>query len=309
MSNSNDIDWNEAIWKEINDAVVVEMGKVRTAQKVFPTTLFDTAPETIPNEVINFSDLSIKEGQTKQFVEIYHEFSLTATQVSKEATNKTCKTLARMAAKAIALAEDAIIFQGQLAKLPANVKADAIDSAGNGLLGEANPKDADNDNPNKVSTPIEVKFQTNPKPGVLYGENTFVAVAEGIARLTAKAQAPKFALFLPVKAYADTFVPPHDASLVTTAERIKPLVEGGFMETVTLPQDSGLLVALAGDPTNLYVGQEASTEFVRQEGSKYFFRVMLRMQWVARDARAFVLLKFEQSSANRASTGGRTITA
>jgi uncharacterized linocin/CFP29 family protein len=131
-------------------------------------------------------------------------------------------------------------------------------------------------------------------PSLLYGENTFSAVAEGIARLTAKAQAPKFALFLPVKAYADTFVPPSDASLVTTAERIKPLVEGGFMETVTLPEDRGLLVALAGDPTSLYVGREATTEFLQRDGSKYFFRVVERIQFVARDPRAFVLLKFEQ---------------
>ncbi|PTQ91461.1 encapsulating protein for peroxidase [Nitrosomonas nitrosa] len=294
---TSEVNWEASVWKEINDAVVMEMGKVRTAQKVFPTILLDNNPTEIPNDVINFTDLSIKEGQTKQFVEIYHEFPLTATQVTKEAMNKTCKTLARMAAKAIALAEDAVIFQGQQAKLPANVKVDAIDSASDGLLGEANPKDANNDDPNKVSEPIEVKSQAGSKPGVLYGENTFAAVAEGIARLTAKAQAPKFALFLPVKAYADAFVPPSDASLVTTAERIKPLVEGGFIETVTLPKDRGLLVALAGDPTSLYVGREATTEFVRKEGSKYFFRVVERIQFVARDPRGFVLLKFEQPAA------------
>jgi uncharacterized linocin/CFP29 family protein len=294
MSNSNEVSWDPAIWQEINDAVKAETMKVRTAQKVFPTTVFDTNPLVVTNDVINFADLSIQEGQTKSLVEIYHEFPLTATQVTKEPQDKTCKTLARMAAKALALAEDTVIFQGQTGKLPANVKADLIASAGSGLLGEADPKDADDNDPNKVSKPIEVKFPVNPKPGVLYGENTFSAVAEGIAILTAKAQAPKFALFLPVKAYADTYVPPSDASLVTTAERIKPLVEGGFMETVTLPQDRGLLVALAGDPTSLYVGREATTEFVRKEGSKYFFRVVERIQFVARDPRAFVLLKFEQ---------------
>lgn len=294
MSNSNEINWDESIWKEINDAVVAEVMKVRTAQKVFPTVVLDTNPTEVPNDVINFADLSIKEGQTKQFVEIYQEFSLTSTQVTKEATNKTCKTLARMAAKAIALAEDAVIFQGKGANLPANVKADSIDSAICGLLGEAEPTDADDDDANKVSIPIVVEFQDPPKKGVLYGENTFSVVAEGIAKLTAKAQAPNFALFLPVKVYADTFVPPSAASLVTTAERIKPLVEGGFMETVTLPPDQGLLVALAGDPTTLYVGREATTEFVRKDGSKYFFRVVERIQFVARDPRSFVLLKFEQ---------------
>jgi uncharacterized linocin/CFP29 family protein len=261
---------------------------------VFPTTGFDASPTEIPNDVINFADLSIQEGLTKPFVEIYHEFPLTATQVAKEAQLKTCKTLARMAAKAIALAEDTVIFQGKKGKLPANVKADLIASAGKGLLGEAAPKDASDKNPNKVSKPIDVKLLTPPKKksGILYGEKTFSAVAEGIAKLTAKAQAPMFALFLPVKAYADTYVSPSKASLVTTAERIKPLVEGGFMETVTLPPDKGLLVALAGDPTSLYLGREATTEFVHKKGSKYFFRVVERIQFVARDPRAFVLLKF-----------------
>ena len=296
MSNSNEVNWDENIWKEINDAVVAEVLKVRTAQKVFPTLLLDTNPTEIPNDVINFADLSIREGQTKTLVEIYLEFPLTATQVGKEAQLKTCKTLARMAAKALALAEDTVIFQGQAGKLPANVQADLIAAAGHGLLGEAEPGDADDNDPNKVNKPIDVIPPAKPKPGVLFGENVFSAVAEGIAKLTAKAQAPKFALFLPVKVYADTYVPPSDASLVTTAERIKPLVEGGFMETVILPPDRGLLVALAGDPTSLYVGREATTEFVRKEGSKYFFRVVERIQFVARDPRAFVLLKFEQAA-------------
>ena len=141
MSNSNEVNWDPAIWQEINDAVKTETMKVRTAQKVFPTTAFDTSPTEIPNDVINFKDLSIEEGQTKSFVEIYHEFPLTDTQVSKERQLKTCRTLARMAAKAIALAEDTVIFQGKAGTLPANVKAASIASAGNGLLGEADPKD------------------------------------------------------------------------------------------------------------------------------------------------------------------------
>lgn len=297
MENSNEVNWDQAVWKEINDAVKMEMGKVRIAQKVFPTMMFDTNPTEIPNDVINFQDpdgLSIKEGRTKPFVEIYQEFPLTNTQVGKEAQIKTCKTLARMAAKALALAEDTILFQGDTAKLPGNVKADLIDSAAAGLLGEANPRDANDDDENKVAVPILVNRLVTSETKAVFGENVFSAVAEGRAILNSKAQAQNYALFLPTKVYADTHVPPSKASLVTTAERIKPLVEGGFYGTGTLPPDKGLLVALAGDPTCLYVGREATTEFVRKEGSKYFFRVVERIQFVARDPRAFVLLNFEQ---------------
>lgn len=284
MPNSNEVNWDAAVWQEINDAVVKEMAKVRIAQKVFPTIVVDGSPTEVANDVIKFPDLSIEEGKTKPFVEIYQEFPLTSTQVGKEPQTKICKTLARMAAKGIALAEDSIVFQGkrveaQLKKV--NIKAELIDSTGNGLLGEA------------TANNIDVDKLVKPKPGVNWGENVFSKVAEGISKLTATAQAPKFALFLPTDVYADTFVPPSDASLVTTAERIKPLVEGGFYGTGTLPTNSGLLVALGGDPTSLYVGREATTEFVRKDGSKYIFRVVERVQFVARDSRALVLLNFK----------------
>lgn len=300
-NNSAEVHWEEPVWKEINDAVVGEVGKVRVAQKVFPTTVFDTNPTEVSNDVINFGDLSIQEGKTKPFVEIYQEFPLTATQVAKEGQLKTAKTLARMAAKAIALAEDTILFQGSLPS-GGPVHADGIERNSTGLLGEANPSGATSDtDASKVSVPIPVEQRKQRPP--IWGENLFAAVATGISKLTAKAQAPKYALFLPVDAYADTFVPPSDASLVTTAERIRPLVEGGFYGTGTLPAavpnndparakpGLGLLVALGGDPTTLYVGREAEAEFVRKDGAKYFFRVVERVQFVARDPRAFVLLQ------------------
>ena len=47
MGNSNEVGWEEAVWKEINDAVLVEMGKVRAAQKGLPTTSFLTKPANV----------------------------------------------------------------------------------------------------------------------------------------------------------------------------------------------------------------------------------------------------------------------
>lgn len=148
MNSSNDVNWAPLIWKDITDAVIAEMGRVRSAQKVFPATQYDTYPTEIPNDVINFADLSIREGQTKSFVELFQEFSLSSGQVMNEPQIRTCRTLAQMAAKAIALAEDTVIFQGSTGKLPASVKAELIESAGAGLLGEASPKDADDNDPN-----------------------------------------------------------------------------------------------------------------------------------------------------------------
>lgn len=301
MDYPSELNWPQQVWDDINTAIKMEMGKVRIAQKVFSTMVYEMneCPTEVTNDVINFLDpdgLSIKEGSTKPFVEIYHEFPLTHTQVCKEPTLKTCKTLSCMAAKALALAEDKIFFQGNRGPLPGNVLAAQRESAANGLLGEASPTDTSNEDPNKVSVPIQVSRLQNSQTGAIWGENTASAIARGISLLTSKGQAKDYALFLPTDVHSDIYVPSSPASPVTPADRIMPMVEGGIYTNGTLPTLplQGLLVALAGDPTMLYVGREASVEFVRKEGSKYFFRVVERVQYVARDRRSLVLLNFEQ---------------
>jgi hypothetical protein len=60
-----------------------------------------------------------------------------------------------------------------------------------------------------------------------------------------------------------------------------------------MPANTGLLVALGGDPTTIYVGTDAVTEPTQQERSGlYSFREFERIQVVARDRRAFVKLDF-----------------
>jgi hypothetical protein len=288
MESSHEVNWDASIWKEINDAVMEEVLKVRRATWVIHPMNFDNSPTEIPNEVINFADLSIQEGLTKNFVEIYQEFSLTHAQVSKEAEHKTCKTLARMAAKAIALAEDAYFFQVSdrskklrnpddrqnfKVRLPGGVKISNWNIDRDfGLLAEANPDDADDDLIDKVAKPITVNLAVGNVTSVIWGEETFKAVTKGISKLVAKGQAPNYALFLSTDVYADTFAPPSPASLVTTADRIK----------------------LAGEPQKLFVGTDVYTEFMSKKGSKYFFRVVERVQYVVRDPRSLILLKFTQ---------------
>lgn len=281
MANSNEVNWTDATWQGINESVVKEMNKVRIAQKVFPTTMEDGDPTEVQNEIIDFGNFSIKEGRTLPFIELHLEFSLTSAQVNKEPELNTCKTLARMAAKEIALAEDTIVSQGDLKAFKGGKVASSMTTTG--LLEIAE----------KAKNVIPVAKIAKPKAGIVYGENVFSAVAKGISQLTSNAQAPAYALFLPTNVYADTFVPPSDGSLVTTAERIKPLVEGGYYGTGTLPESKGLLVALGGDPTSLFIGREAKAEFLRKDGSKYIFRVVERIQFVSRDPRALIELEFE----------------
>jgi uncharacterized linocin/CFP29 family protein len=308
-----EITWNDELKKHIDDAVAEEVGRVRICQKVFPTRRFTSTPLDVLVDAVDFpakgsppvfSPIRIPEGVTKPFVELDSEFEITVAQARNEPQSMICRTLSRMAAKSIALAEDMIVFRGQDAKAllsPLRVTADQLRSEDNGLLGAADPRDANDDDPDRVSVPINVYPLSAPAspptsppapPRLIYGENVFAEVARGIAKLVRKGQAPNYALFLPTRVYADTFVPPGDQSLVTTADRIRPLVEGGFYGTGVLPDNKGLLVALGGQPTVVHMGKEAVVEYVRRERTRYFFCVTERVQSVARDPRALVLLRF-----------------
>lgn len=283
----NEVDWTSGIWDDLNQKVVEEVGRVRVCQKVFPTKSFTDNPTEVINDVVQIPAYEIQEGRTKPFVEIFQEFYLTTTQVRKEPEIRTARTLARMAAKTLALGEDALFFSGrnpQPRQRPQNLLLIADDAAADGLLGEASAEEV---------IPVEL-VRRKQRPDLLWGERLFQRVADGITRLVAKGQAPQYALFLPTRAFADIQTPPGEESLVTTYERIKPLVEGGLYGTGTLPADSGLLVALGGDPTYLYVGREANVEYLRKEGGRHIFRVFERVQFVVRDRRALVLLNLEQ---------------
>ena len=59
METPNEVTWPAAVWQEINEGVMKEVGKVRVAQRVFPTTTYDNNPTQVADEVINFADLSI----------------------------------------------------------------------------------------------------------------------------------------------------------------------------------------------------------------------------------------------------------
>jgi uncharacterized linocin/CFP29 family protein len=185
--------------------------------------------------------------------------------------------LSRFAATAVAMAEDILIFQGAAAALPPGIVVQRAGTAGNGLLGLA-------------VNDIPVNPIAGAAPGI-YGDGTFTAITQAIAELQADGQPGPYALFLGYPIYADTFRPvvagAAAGTLITVADRIIPLVSGGFHGTSTLPADRGLLVSLAGDPTNIAVSLDATTAFTQQDVARlYQFSVVERVQYRARYERA-----------------------
>ena len=270
--------WPTAIWQDIDQAVLDEAGRLRIAQKVFPAST-DGNGQYVPDDAIGAGRaarvLEIPEGRTKPYVELSVDLALTEAQVENESTLHTARTLAVLAAKEIAQAEDTLFFQGVDALAGDRLRVVNGAGASAGLLNL--------DGAEGVDVPWE---------DAGYGPNTFRKVVDGIARLTANGQPGPYALILATDVYADAFAPV-GGTLTTTADRLTPLLTGGFYGTGTLPAHKGLLVSLGGQPTTLFVGQDMITAYTQSnERGQNVLRVYERVQIIARDPTAIVTLTF-----------------
>lgn len=267
--------WTPQIWAEIDKAVLDEVGSIRVVQKVFNST---TAPNSsnVPADEFDPDEMTIAEGRTKPFLELSVDFSLTQSQVDNESTLHTAMTLAKLSAKSLALAEDMLLLQGSKAELPRIIKVNNRHSAEEGILGDRDERE------------IAVK----PLEAGCYGPQLFTAVVQGIADLGKQGQPGPYALLLESSIYADAFAP-LAGTLATTADRLTPLLPGGFYGTGALPKESGLLVSLGGDATTIYVAQDTTTAYTGEDrDGRHLFRVFERVQFVARDRTSAVNLKF-----------------
>ena len=270
--------WNDQVWGSIDDGVKNAVGAIRVVQKVFPTLPNDKT-NWVPADIFNPEKMSIAEGHTRPFIELVVEFPLTNGQVNDEPTGATVITLSKLAAKSLALAEDMVILQGQNAKLPFSVRIESgEDSVGSGLLGLANEREI-------VVKPPDPNVPTNS------GGEILAAIAKGIALLTKDLQAPEYALIEDTNAYAATWGSVINGAPAYTV--LNPVLTRGIYGTGAMPPNTGLLIALGGDPTTIYIGDDATTEPTQKErAGQYSFRTFERVQFVARDHRAFVRLDF-----------------
>jgi uncharacterized linocin/CFP29 family protein len=280
--------WTPQIWSDIDKAVMADVGRVRVAQKVFPAQQRPNQ-DNVQADILMISQapgdpLMIQEGITLPFIEISAKFALTESQMNNEANLSTAHTLSQLTARKVALAEDLILFQGSAAKLPQGITVTNMPPTWKGLL-----------NIGGMLPPIDVQ----PLASGGFGENTFTAVSKGIGDLIAAGHPGPYALVLETSIYADTHAPVPN-TLVTTSDRINPLVDGRFYGTGTLPAKTGLLVSLGGNPTTIHIAQDTIVVTNWQDPfGNYRFRVYERVQVVAREPQAFVKLQFQASTAKK----------
>lgn len=286
--------WTPDTWADIDKAVQSEVGRLRVAQKVFPAVQAPNAAN-VSADVLDPATMTIQEGITSPFMEISVEFALTKSQVDNEATLHTARTLARLAARSVALAEDLLFFQGFKVTSPRDPKAKPPDRKANPGIYPARATNAESAADGLLDSKAAhrrgaIKLAAVSAAGGP-GTTIFDEVTKGIAALVNAGQPGPYALILATNLYAEIFATVSNTT--TTADRILPLVEGRLYGTGTLPEYAGLLVSLGGEPTTIYIAQDAVTAFTQEDQQGiYRFRVFERVQIVAREAQAFVSFEF-----------------
>ena len=275
--------WNQQIWSDIDKAVQEEVGRIRVAQKVFPSTVVNNVLPVSATRTVPFAPGAVPPAPPapgndvfQPFFEISSEFVLTQAQVDGEENVHLALSRAKLAGSALAQAEDTILFFGP-GSIPWLIPPAGVVNVTNqpsippGFVAEA---------PNYAATP------TYPVANIL------TAIADGRARLNARNQPGPYALFLSPACYAATFAQPALGVLQTPGDQIPYVVTGGFYMVNGLPYGMGILVSLCGEPTTIILGTDAITAFTYIDAPGiYYFRVFERIQLVVRDGRAFQTLQ------------------
>jgi uncharacterized linocin/CFP29 family protein len=292
--------WNDQIWGEIDKAVREEMGRIRVAQKVFPSTVVNNVLPVSASRVGPPGFIVPPPGPVVDvfapFFEISTQFVLTQAQIDGEENVRLAVSFARLAASQIAAAEDTLLFHGPLGVgvLPGGVVVANPLAIPRGFVAEAAPV---------TYPPVWVPPPFRPIAGINWGDLGFIveAVAQGIANLNRRGQPGPYALFVPPRRYAQIFAPVGPGLLQSPGDQLSHVVTGGLymVNSLGVPpapapnNEIGILVSLGGEPAKIILGSDATTAFTFTNAvGNYFFRVFEPIQMVVRDGRAFQRIRF-----------------
>jgi uncharacterized linocin/CFP29 family protein len=278
--------WDTTTWADLDEVVAEEAKRVRVGQKVFRTEQVSTSSGGASYWVsgaqieTNAQGVSIKNDVAKPLVEISVPFRLTPAQAEAEDTLHLARSLAREAAKNVALAEDHLIFQGEMNANKAKtfgVKAGIT----TGLKGLA-----------KVAAPVgKPTVATNRRAVAPTRMEAIVNdVTLGMSELGGDGWSQPYALVLGASLYADASFHPYGGFEKTAADRFGHTLQHCVLSSA-LDAGTGLLVSLAGETVTVYTAGEPRVALTGQgDDGVYRFRVFERIRLVVRDPKCVRLI-------------------
>ena len=291
MSYDPQVPWTEAQWARVNQAVQEEASRARVAATFLclygplpPDTDFVRA-EIIPDD----PPLRIQDRQTIQLATLQVKVPVRTAQLA-DPEMRSVLAVFRRAANVLARLEDAVVFRGLCANTlpptqfrppPGSIGLQGIwevrgGEAWDGLLAASGSS----------TIPVD--------PTVNLGDELVKAVSAAIAQLESDGHFGPFAVVLDQKFFVGVQTP--DKSLVLPQDRIIPFLGGGpLLRSSTLPENSGVVVALGGAPVELVVAKDMSLQFLQvTKEPRFLFRVREKIALRIKEAKAIATLVYSK---------------
>jgi uncharacterized linocin/CFP29 family protein len=272
------LQWTDDQWSTIQRVAQDAARKARVASSFLP--LVGPLPDslsTVPSERMDLGALGDPvRGESSERLVVHDADVLHLTTTSVEVYLKAAdvadpdlavaRQMVGRAATVLARLEDAIVFNGQ----PAPHEPPVVPG------GDAN------------SLPPIFRVHGGQAIGGLVGEPvTWAGSGDGLVPAVAAAiqELERAGHYGPFAAVFGTglftrAVTPDAGSLVLPMDRIVPLLDGPLLRSGVVPDDRGVVVALAGDPVQLVVAKDIHVRFLQ---------VTLEPRWVLRVSQRFVL--------------------
>jgi len=273
--------WTDEQWATIQRTARDSARKARVASSFLP--LVGPLPDgqaSVPALAMSSSEIEAYRGEARQRLEVDDGLTLRLTTIACNVYLKmqqvedpelaSAKQMVGRAGDIIGRLEDAIVFNGQPETDIAPDKTGGIPAVytvrgGNmnsGLLGEEGS---------------EREMTVDLAKG---GADLVRAVVASVQDLEAKGHYGPFACVLGPSLY-EAANAPMDGSLVIPSDRIMPFLDGGpLRRSSVVPDDQGLVIALAGAPIDLVVASDVHVSFVQ---------LTLEPRYVLRVSERFVL--------------------
>lgn len=275
-----ELNWTDAQWQRVNDAVTESFTKASVASAFLPTygPLMGSA-EIVRNErllesAIEAPTISLDtdhEAVNLKLVNLTVRVELSSEQVADETLSNALLAF-RRAANILALEEDLVVLNGHRRALE-----DAEDSQYFG--NKVGPQKG------LADLPARCKFETFP-PGLptTEGPDIVTQVVAAIGQLEARSHPGPFACVLGDRLFNSVHTP--SEALVLPADRITPQLKGGpLLRSGKLDPKTGIVVSLAANAVDIVVGTPPVAQFLqRQANARYLFRVYERFVLRIRDA-------------------------
>jgi uncharacterized linocin/CFP29 family protein len=256
--------WSPDRWQRLNTLIHDEAARIRVARRVL--TLFGNSDGYVDNvvghQVSEEPPLSIQAGQSLVPVEISVDFKLFPEQFNDE---QAAMALATRAAYLVALAEDAVVLNGNRAREfldRHHVSRRNLDQQ-TGLFGE--------------------------NQGTV-GPRILDSVLEGITELRTRNHHGEYCVIVSPDLYQEAFKP-RTNTLDAPIYEIRPLLkEGGFLYSPAAPERTGVIFSLGGHTIDIAVPIDAMGELTDEERGVALLRVVEQFRLRVNDPSAAVAL-------------------